>query len=258
LLSFGAITLVVYGLFIMRINREKRERYQESLEFKAKLLTLEQQTLNASMNRHFIFNSLNSIQYFINTQDKLSANKFLSNFAKLIRKNLDSSAEDGGLVSLQEELERLELYLSLEAMRFKDRFDYRISIDHRIDTESIKIPSMLFQPYVENSIIHGILPMNDQKGKIEVVLKLEHNKLLVQIDDNGVGIDKSLQNKGLTSGDHQSKGMEITSKRIDILNKINETHYDIQGPFQRYDENRLINGTRVLLKITLKDLENQN
>lgn len=258
LLVLGTASLIIYGLLMMRINREKRERYQESLEYKAKLLTLEQQTLNASMNRHFIFNSLNSIQYFINTQDKLSANKFLSNFAKLIRKNLDSSAEDGGLVNLQEELERLELYLSLEAMRFKDRFDYHIQIDPKIDLESVKIPSMLFQPYVENSIIHGILPMTERKGKIDVVLELNGNEILVRIDDNGLGIDKSLQQKGLINGDHKSKGMEITTKRIDILNKINDTFYEIEGPFQLYDENRLINGTRVLLKIVLKDLENQN
>lgn len=258
LLVLGVLSLIIYGLLMIRINREKRERYQESLEYKAKLLTLEQQTLNASMNRHFIFNSLNSIQYFINTQDKFSANKFLSNFAKLIRKNLDSSAEDGGLVNLQEELERLELYLSLESMRFKNRFDYQIKIDPKIDLESVKIPSMLFQPYVENSIIHGILPMTERKGKIDVVLELGNNEILVRIDDNGVGIDKSLQQKGLTNGDHKSKGMEITTKRIDILNKINNAVYHIEGPFQRYNENRLINGTSVLLKIVLKDLENQN
>lgn len=258
LLVLGTVSLIIYGLLMLRINREKRERYQESLEFKAKLLSLEQQTLNASMNRHFIFNSLNSIQYFINTQDKLSANKFLSNFAKLIRKNLDSSAEDGGLVTLQEELERLELYLSLESMRFKDRFEYHIQIDPKIDLETIKIPSMLFQPYVENSIIHGILPMTERKGKIEVVLQLTENEILVRIDDNGLGIDKSLQQKGLSNGDHKSKGMEITTKRIAILNKINDTRYEIEGPFQLYDENRLINGTRILLKIVVKDLENQD
>lgn len=253
-LGIGTVSFLIYGLLMLRINREKRERYKESLEYKAKLLTLEQQTLNASMNRHFIFNSLNSIQYFINTQDKLSANRFLSNFAKLIRKNLDSSAEDSALVTLQEELERLELYLSLESMRFKDRFDYHIQIDSKIDLESVKIPSMLFQPYVENSIIHGILPNTELKGKIDVVLELNENEILVCIDDNGVGIDKSLKNKGLSNGCHQSKGMEITRKRIAILNKIYNTFYEINGPFQLYDENRSINGTRVLLKIVLDDL----
>src|SRR5574343_861215 len=102
------------------------------------------------MNRHFIFNSLNSIQYFINTQDRLAANKFLTNFAKLIRKNLDSS-DDGNLVPLQQELERLELYLSLESMRFKDRFTYEID-EGDVEVEQIEVPSMLLQPFVENSI----------------------------------------------------------------------------------------------------------
>jgi ligand-binding sensor domain-containing protein len=257
LILIGLISFLISFIFKVRINREKRERYNESLEFKAKLLTLEQQTLNASMNRHFIFNSLNSIQYFINTQDKLSANKFLSNFAKLIRKNLDSSAEDGGLVTLQEEIERLELYLSLEEMRFKDRFTFHIKIDLKIDLESIKIPAMLLQPFVENSVIHGVLPLVEKKGEILISIFEENNILLIYIDDNGVGIENSLNIKGLKKGDHKSQGTEITAKRIAILNKINKQNYEIEGPFQLYDKNSLIKGTRVLIKIMLKNLENQ-
>jgi ligand-binding sensor domain-containing protein len=247
--------LIIYAIFKYRINREKRERDKETLELKAKLLILEQQTLNASMNRHFIFNSLNSIQYFINTQDKFSANKFLSNFAKLIRKNLDSSAEDGGLVTLQEEIERLQLYLSLEEMRFKDKFDFEIKADPSIDLESIKIPSMLMQPFVENSIIHGVLPLVDKKGKILVDISITNNELLIKIEDNGVGITKSLAQKGLISGDHKSKGMEITNKRIGILNKFNNQGYLIEGPIELKENNRLIKGTVVLIKIMLKNLE---
>src|SRR5690554_8094155 len=108
------------------------------LEFQNKLSKLEQQSLNASMNRHFIFNALNSIQYYINTSDTKSANKYLSRFAKLIRKNLDSSYHEDGMVALSDEIERLKLYLDLESMRFIDRFDYAIEIEDEIGRASCR------------------------------------------------------------------------------------------------------------------------
>ncbi len=253
--------LIISGIIILvvqfRIKRERIQSYQELLEFKARLTSLEQQSLNASMNRHFIFNSLNSIQYFINMQDKISANKYLTNFAKLIRKNLDSSSESNSMVSLEEEIERLELYLSLESMRFKDRFEYRIDTGG-IDTENILVPAMLLQPFIENSIIHGILPNESKKGIIELKIIDKSDHLEVIIQDNGVGIDYSLNKKHDNHGDHRSQGMEITSKRIALLNKISNKNFTMEGPFQIEDENRLINGTRVILKIPINNLENQN
>lgn len=246
--------LSIYGFLKFRINREREKQEKETLEYKAKLMLLEQQSLNASMNRHFIFNSLNSIQYFINTQDKHSANKYLTNFAKLIRKNLDSSSENNNLVTLSQEMERLELYLSLESMRFKDRFDYEIDTGD-VDLEAITVPSMLFQPFVENSIIHGILPLLDRKGLIKIKLSVENSTLTVLIEDNGVGIENSLSKKGKIEGDHESKGMEITTKRIDILKKLSQLEYELIGPFQYEDKNRLISGTRVLIKIPVENLE---
>lgn len=255
------LILVISGIIVLvvrfRIKRERIQNYQELLEFKARLASLEQQSLNASMNRHFIFNSLNSIQYFINTQDRISANKYLTNFAKLIRKNLDSSTEANNLVSLDEEIERLELYLSLEAMRFKDRFEYRIDTGN-IDTENILVPAMLLQPFIENSIIHGILPDETKKGLIELKIVDKKDYLEVVIEDNGVGIDFSLNKKLNTIGDHRSQGMEITSKRIALLNKISNKNFTMEGPFQIEGKNHSINGTRVLLKIPVNNLDNQN
>jgi sensor histidine kinase YesM len=148
------------------------------------------------MNRHFIFNALNSIQYFINTQDKLSANKYLTKFAQLIRKNLDSSASGENLVPLSEEIQRLELYLTLEAMRFEGRFKYTFEIDPEIELEEIRIPPMLFQPFVENAIIHGILPLEQLAGEIAFKAELlNENFIEFTITDNGVGYSKSLKEK---------------------------------------------------------------
>ena len=243
-----------YSLFKLKLRRESEKSQNEMNEYKSKLVSLEQKSLNASMNRHFIFNSLNSIQYFINSQDRLSANRYLTNFAKLIRKNLDSTNEEGNLITLAEELEGLELYLSLEAMRFKDRFDYVIHCNE-VDKDSIIIPAMLLQPFVENAIIHGILPIEDRKGLISITISKEDNVLTIQIDDNGIGIKNSIASKDSDNGDHRSQGMEITAKRIDLIKKISNKGFDIIGPFQINEVDSSINGTRVLLKIPFENLE---
>lgn len=246
--------ILVLGVFRIRLKREREANEKERLEYKSRLLTLEQRSLNASMNRHFIFNSLNSIQYFINTQDKLSANKFLTNFAKLIRKNLDSS-EEGNMVTLSQEIERLDLYLSLESMRFKDRFDYKIDCDSTIDQDSVVIPAMILQPFVENSIIHGILPNENQKGQIAIRIFKENEYMVIEIADNGIGIEKSMRSKSDYDGDHRSQGMEITSKRIELLNKLSDRKFEINGPFQIEDNYHSIKGTAVILKMQLENLE---
>jgi len=236
-----------FGIWKWRANISRQKRVTEKLVFKSKLLALEQQSLNASMNRHFIFNALNSIQYYINTQDKLSANKYLTSFAKLIRKNLDSSSSGKSLVPLSDELERLELYITLEHMRFQNKFDYSISIGEDIDTDSILIPPMFLQPFVENSIWHGILPM-EKNGKIQIDIKRnQQHEITFVIEDNGIGIDNSLAQKNEHS--HVSKGMELTSGRLEILKKITNKNIKIVGPFQINDNTNKSFGTRVIITI---------
>lgn len=243
---------LVYFLIQQRVRYEQRKSLQEKNEIKNRLGQLEQESLNASMNRHFIFNALNSIQFYINTQDKRSANKYLSSFAKLIRKNLDSSTENNNLVPLDEELERLKLYLELEKMRFDDKFTYEIENDE-LFTGDYLVPAMLLQPFVENSILHGILP-SDKKGKITISILDFPNHIEIRIKDNGVGIKQSLQNKSITTDAHKSKGMEISSKRIDLLRKLYDKNFELIGPYQTTDENGLISGTTVLIKIPKENM----
>lgn len=250
----SSIIFVAYQFFRFRIKRELEKSHNEMVEYKSKLMSLEQKSLNASMNRHFIFNSLNSIQYFINSQDRLSANRYLTNFAKLIRKNLDATTQEGNMITLTQELEGLELYLSLESMRFKDRFTYEVNCKN-IDTDSVIIPAMLLQPFIENCIVHGILPNEDKLGKITIDIKVENNILIIQIDDNGIGIKNSFQSKHGIEGDHRSQGMEITTKRIDLIKKISNKGFEIVGPYQIGQDDHLSNGTRVLLKIPFENLE---
>ena len=253
LIILGAGIIIAY-FFQSRIKVLKQKQNNEQLELKNRLLFLEQRSLNASMNRHFIFNSLNSIQYFINSSDKRSANRFLSNFAKLIRKNLDSSAANNFIVTLQEEIERIELYLSLEKMRFSDKFNYTVDVSSSIDTESLEIPSMILQPFVENSIIHGVLSL-DRMGEVTVKIYQEFGEIVFEVMDNGVGIDISLKSKKQSvSGDHESKGMEITNRRIELLRKLTGEHLLIVGPFQVNDENGNSLGTKVILKLGGKEM----
>ncbi|MAP01942.1 MAG: hypothetical protein CMD01_03900 [Flavobacteriales bacterium] len=237
------LCLIIFILWKWRTNVIQRNINTQNLVYKTNLLSLEQQSLNASMNRHFIFNALNSIQYFINTSDKLSANKYLSSFAKLIRKNLDSSLSENNLVSLADELERLELYLSLEHMRFKTKFDYQLHVDSDVQTEAIKVPAMFMQPFVENSIWHGILPKNS-KGEITISISYKNTEdLYFTIEDNGIGVQESLKSKGVYQ--HSSKGLNITSNRIEVLRRLTQKNFEIIGPKQLNNEKDESIGTKV-------------
>ena len=240
----GIISLIIY--WRVSIIRQKREN--KRLMDQSKMLALEQQTLNANMNRHFVFNSLNSIQYYLNNEDKYNANLYLSRFAKLIRKNLDSSQTT--FTSLTEEIERMKLYMGLEQMRFKDRFDYNFIIDKNIDLLRTKVPSMLFQPYLENSIWHGILPM-DHKGCIDIrILKSDDENLRIEIVDNGIGIRTSLGEKVKKNSDHISKGMDITKARIELFKQIEKNNAHIIGPEELQKDGKPT-GTRVELILPL-------
>ena len=239
------LTALFFGFLFYnrRIKTRKKEREVELLNYKNKLIKLEQQSLNASMNRHFIFNSLNSIQFYINKEDKLSANKYLSNFSKLIRKNLDSSSSKDSLIPLSEELERLSLYLSLENMRFKDKFTYEINVDENVDTDMTRVPGMFMQPFVENSIWHGVLP-TEKEGKITINVFEEKDKIHFEIIDNGIGIKTSKKKKELENNEHSSKGMKIATNRIELLQKVINKKITIRGPYEivEYGE---IKGTKV-------------
>lgn len=242
-----SVLFILWALYKLRVNEIRKKHAAQQLEYKSRLLVLEHQSLNSSMNRHFIFNALNSIQYYMNKEDKLSAHKYLSRFAKLIRMNLDSSMSN--LVPVSEEISRLDLYLQIESMRFEDKFDYRIVIGDDVDTESIEIPPMLLQPYVENSILHGILP-SDKKGIIEI--RVEQNEargIVFSIEDNGIGTEESKTRKLTQRNPHVSRGTTITAQRIQLLGAMNDINISIHGPFDLKDSENRVVGTRVELVI---------
>ena len=240
------LAAAIYG--IIRYRSLVRQRYERTrqLMLRSRMLQLEQQALNSNMNRHFVFNALNSIQYHINKQDRETASRYLSSFAKLIRKNLDASQSD--TTTLAEELERLELYLTLEHMRFKDKFRYEITVAPDVNTAEVRLPAMMLQPYVENSIWHGILPMEKQGTvRIEVTVA-SPGRVLVRIDDDGIGFDRSMANK--EKNDHISRGIEITKGRADVLRKLDLTDIRITGPEQWHETGtNTVIGTRVAIEL---------
>lgn len=242
-----AIIGLVYMVYRGRMAQERKKQAALRMEMQSKMMQLETRSLNSSMNRHFIFNALNSIQYYINMQDRRSANRYLTNFAKLIRKNLDTSQKMK--TSLREELDRLELYLSLEKMRFHDRFEYRIEVAEGVEPENIDIPAMLLQPFLENSIWHGILP-SEGSGCVTVKVEDTPNAHLIVIEDNGIGIDRSLRNKIGAEADenHISQGINITVNRIRLYKNMTGRDYSVDGPVDR-NNTKGQRGTRVVIHL---------
>ncbi len=245
---FIILLLITYWLVnSYRKNILKKEE-TKNLKNKNYMRDLEQKSLNASMNRHFIFNALNSIQYYIIQNDRLTANKYLTRFAKLIRLNLDSSQSN--VVDLETELERLFLYLELEKMRFKS-FNFSINIDDNIILSEVKMPPMILQPYVENSIIHGLQGGKVTDGKISIDVKKENNYISIKLKDNGIGIKKSNNNKTKQTGDHTSYGTEITKNRIDLFSTMEKEKIELIGPKEILNNQQEIIGTLVELRLSI-------
>ena len=242
--------LGIIGYNIYRNIASERKRKEEEIRIKnqAEKLQLEHQALYAMMNPHFTFNALQSIQYFIHSKDKISANKFLSSFAKLIRKNLESTKSE--FISLQEEVDRLKLYLSLEQMRFPEKFTYEVTVDPSLDTQAIQIPPMIFQPFVENSIKHGIMPKG-KDGKIEVRITSEGEEYLrVEVRDNGIGVEASKIKKANRPSEHVSKGMQITQDRLALFARMTGKKHSLD--IREIRDNGHVEGTLVELVVPLE------
>jgi ligand-binding sensor domain-containing protein/signal transduction histidine kinase len=213
------ILLIQFFIFhvINQINKKAKEKKLAVQLQQAEYASLKQQAFTSLMNPHFIFNALNSVQYYVNRQDRLSANKYLSNFATLIRRSFDAAQKS--FVTLEEELETIRLYLQLEKMRFVDKFDYIINVSTDTVDEDWMLPSMMLQPFLENAVLHGLMPLGE-KGLLTIDVTAENNCLQIVICDNGIGVEKS---KALRSGGkHHSKGMQLISERIELLSKLSQ------------------------------------
>ncbi len=202
-------------LFMMLIIGYIKYR-EKNIREKNKLLILEQKLLRSQMNPHFIFNSLTSIQSFIFENNPMEAGSYLSRFSNLIRSILYNSREE--YILLEKEIQTLENYLEIQQLRYNNEFDYEIIIDPKIDVEMLAVPPMLAQPFIENSVEHGIRQL-EKRGWVSVKFSMLNESISLIIEDNGIGIEASKNMKDNKASEHKSLAIVITKERMSILNK---------------------------------------
>jgi len=243
---------LIYSLVRWRIRKkfqlqlERTEKEKQIAELKQKTVEMEMQALRAQMNPHFIFNSLNSINRFILQNNRTQASEYLTKFSKLVRLILQNS--QASLIPLESELQALELYLDLEALRFDHRFGYKISVPKDLDIEVLKVPPLIIQPYTENAIWHGLMHKED-KGQLDIEVTEVGEHLYFKIADNGVGRKQSAAMASKSATKHKSMGLKITQDRIAMLQKVNG-----ESPVKIIDlENAdgTAAGTEVIIKMPL-------
>ena len=230
--------LTLIGLLILiciwALTRSYFKRKAHVAQLNTQLQQLEGQALQSQMNPHFVFNSLNSIQSFVSSGDELKAEVYLAKFSDLLRKTLESSSSER--ISLAEEINMLNRYLELESMRFGDRLKYNITTEQGLETDLIKVPAMLIQPFVENAIVHGIGP-RPEGGEVKVHFEMKDDSLLrCSVIDNGVG--RAAKNNGI----HQSMGTDIVKRRLELLGNSHGTPI-------RYNDLKDPTGTEVFIEI---------
>lgn len=229
----GLILLLTASFFVYRSNLLKRKANQ--------LLVLK--SLRSQMNPHFIFNALNSVNNYISVNNERAANKYLSDFSKLMRDVLENSSED--FIPLSKEIEILELYLKLEHHRFKDKFDYTFKVDENLSSCSCLIPPMLIQPYIENAVWHG-LRYKKEKGKLDVVIKEVDEFIEIKVEDNGIGRKRSKEIKTENQKIMKSTGLRNIEERLKVIKEVYGVKLDVSINDINTDTNE---GTIVIIKL---------
>ncbi len=235
--------LLIMGATVYYFLRRESIKRREN-EFQLQIAKLEHEALHAQMNPHFVFNALNSIQNFVIHNEARQAATYLSRIDLAIRPTLRSSIK--GQHSLAEEVNMLTTYLMLEKLRFKEGFEYQVSVAPELDQQAIFLPPLLIQPFVENAIIHG-LEGKTETGMIKVSFRGDRELLAVEVEDNGAGFDPG------QTPDEESLGMTITRRRLEMMKGINKKVSGMQV-VPRFDAAGARQGTRVLLWIYLSDL----
>ncbi|WP_294328711.1 tetratricopeptide repeat protein [uncultured Chryseobacterium sp.] len=231
-LSGVLLSVVLGGYFYYRNNKQKQKiTILEKDRIKQKLLL-------SQMNPHFIFNSIDNIQSLIINGKENVAISYLNSFSKLTRQILENSNEN--YISLQEEIDMVENYLSIQQLLYNDRFNYSINIVNISDTESYFIPPMLTQPFIENAIKHGVRN-KDEKGMIEIAFSFSQEKLFFEIVDNGLGFNDEKKPTG-----HKSMAMKITKERL--LNYTQNKAFEVQSE-NKFDVEGNIQGAKIIFEI---------
>lgn len=234
LITAALLSIALYSIYRQRLLNNDR-----------KVLLLEQQALQAQMNPHFIFNALNSIKLYIINNEQKQAVYYLNKFSKLIRNILDVSKIKE--VSLKEELATMELYMSIENIRFSNEINYQVTIDPDLNTDTIKVPPLILQPFLENAIWHGLSSKKNDKQIRLITRKISETLVEVQIIDNGIGRAAAAKIKEAKSLKRKSVGINLTKERLkafseDYDDEFSLTYHDL------IDKDGAALGTRVALR----------
>lgn len=235
----GSLTGLTALITIFYFYKRRRDalQIQKDLLNKSKITEIEMQVLRLQLNPHFLFNSLNSIADYIQKNNTEKADYYLTKFAKLMRSTLESSEVKE--ITLKEELNMAELYIQLESMRLVNKVSFKLNVSDELTTDEVMVPPLILQPFVENSIWHG-LAKKEGEGLISIHVKKEDNMLIIYVDDNGVGRKAAVNNPT----NHKSFGLGLTRERIELLNKVNNTN-------ARLEIIDMTEGTRVALYLPL-------
>lgn len=244
LISCAAIVLTASWLLFYSYRRRSEARAaQLKTQLTAEIADTEMKALRSQMNPHFIFNSLNSIRNYTAKNNIKLADEYLVRFSLLMRQVFENS--DHKKVSLADDLRALELYMQIEAERLDNKFSYEIQVDDMIDRENTLIPPLLLQPFVENSIWHGISSKNGD-GTIKIKVSRQSDMICCVVEDNGVGIKKEVTEQKEKKGKKDKpSGIAITRTRIDLMNLAQNANASLQI-------NPLNEGTRVVINLPLE------
>ncbi|MGM0567043.1 MAG: histidine kinase, partial [Bacteroidota bacterium] len=243
----GAVVFIFLAVIVLLFinNRKIKNEAQQSI------IKYQQYALSNQMNPHFLYNSLNSIHRYLLENNPIYASKYLARFARLMRLFLDNSHQE--FISLNKEVEMIEIYLELEKLRMKDMLTYNINIDDKIDPENTFIPAMIIQPFAENAIMHGIRYLQNEKGIINISFEPEKDYLTIAIEDNGVGMARAQELE--QKNNHVSYGVNIIKKRLELLNQLYGFNIGLNF-IDLHSEDYTSRGTKIIIRNIPIDLKN--
>ncbi|MTI39884.1 PAS domain S-box protein [Fulvivirga lutimaris] len=221
---------------------ERVEKEKLLAEANKKIGELKLMALRSVMSPHFIFNVLNSIQFFIGKNDRLNAINYLSTFSKLIRSILTHSVDNK--IKLSEEIEMLKNYINLEMLRFENKFEFELIVDPDLEVDHIEVPSLLIQPYVENAILHGLYNKKEP-GKLTLDISEKGDVIYFKIEDNGIGREAARKISQKNFPTHKSMGLKVTEERLRLINENKNVSFYIED----LKEGKKAAGTRVTIGV---------
>lgn len=244
-LLIAVAVVILFYVFITRKNKLLTEKTMSTNRYEKKMVELELNALRSQMNPHFVHNSLNAIQYYIQLNDIDQSENYLTRFSKLVRQFFDYSRKQ--LITIEEEIELISNYLSLEKLRFEDKLSYEIICDETIDKEA-SIPSMVLQPIVENAVNHGIFHKKTP-GKVTVTFsQLSYDTFCVVVKDDGIGIKQTKKLSKNNIQAHASHSSQVLDDRLKLLEQVDNWHVE----YTIKDRSELGNEQGTIVTLTFK------